>query len=345
MTTAVAVQENQEIATYRVTRNEARMFAISPLVPQHLRAGGIEVAEANCFIALHLAKAMNENPMVVLQNIHIVNGKAGFSSQYMIARANASGVFKGRINWRIDRSNPQNLSVTAYAVLADTGEVVEAPVDMNMATAEGWTKNAKYKTMPEVMLRYRSAAFLVRWYCPDVMLGYQTAEEVEDVAVAALPSAPTITAADIIAQAQSKPETIDLKPEPQGRNRAQAMAFTLTQGLISQAQTIEALEDAWQTAQAGTWSQDELNALHATYEDMKAALGQRIEPQSTEQAPAADLPVMDYEEALASLGMAEIMVDLEKAWNAAKGCRWSDDEYAGLEQAYTDRRNQLRKGR
>jgi hypothetical protein len=36
--------------------------------------------------------------------------------------------------------------------------------------------------MPELMLRYRSAAFFARLYAPDITLGMQTAEEVEDIA-------------------------------------------------------------------------------------------------------------------------------------------------------------------
>ena len=68
---------------------------------------------------------------------------------------------------------------TASATLADTGEVVETIVSMEMATAEGWTKNSKYKTMPDQMLIYRAATFLVRTYCPQVLLGLRTDVEVE----------------------------------------------------------------------------------------------------------------------------------------------------------------------
>lgn len=191
----MATQPKNEIAViptakqqnFEVMQREARLFSASPLIPQHLRQGGPEQALANCYIALKMANTMGEDPLVVLQNIHVVNGKAGFATQYMIARANASGVFKGRINWNVDRSDKNNLSVTAFATLAETEERVEFTADMAMASAEGWTKNAKYKTMPEVMLRYRSAAFLIRFYAPDVMLGYHTSEEVEDVALAAGP--------------------------------------------------------------------------------------------------------------------------------------------------------------
>ncbi|WP_260923409.1 hypothetical protein [Novosphingobium sp. 9] len=115
---------SREGEVFALRRRQARMFATSPLVPDHLRKGTAEQALANCYIALTLAEAMGEVPLIVMQNIHVVNGKAGFATQYMIARANSSGIFHGRIDWRIDRSNPQNLSVTAYAVLKDTGQEV-----------------------------------------------------------------------------------------------------------------------------------------------------------------------------------------------------------------------------
>jgi hypothetical protein len=152
---------------------------------------------------------MGEVPLIVMQNIHVVNGKAGFASQYMIARANSSGVLKGRIDWRIDRSDPNNLAVTAFAILKETGGEVSVTCDMKMAKAEQWVKNPKYTSMPEVMLRYRSAAFLVRFYAPDVMLGYQTTEEIEDVGAAALPSQPPLNAKMLIEQSQPAVETVN----------------------------------------------------------------------------------------------------------------------------------------
>ena len=187
---------------FALRQRQARMFSMSPLVPDHLRKGTTEQAIANCWIALTLAEAMGEVPLIVMQNIHVVNGKAGFATQYMIARANSSGIFKGRIDWRIDRSDPENLAITAYAIIKDSGQQVEVTCDMKMASAEGWTKNPKYQTMPEVMLRYRSAAFLVRFYAPDVMLGYQTVDEIIDVVAAASPSTELLTGQMLIEQSQ-----------------------------------------------------------------------------------------------------------------------------------------------
>jgi hypothetical protein len=63
------------------------------------------------------------------------------------------------------------------------GRRVEGPViDMDMANAEGWTsKNgSKWKTMPEVMLRYRAASFFSRMNCPEISMGIYTSDEIID---------------------------------------------------------------------------------------------------------------------------------------------------------------------
>jgi hypothetical protein len=204
---AAQLPQSPEAERFSLMQRQARLFAQSPLIPQHLRNGTPEQAMANCYIAMTIADRMGEDRMTVMQNIHIVHGTAGFKAQYMIARANASGVFKDGIDWTIEGKG-KDLSVTAFATLASTGRRVEITVDMVMAEAEGWTKNPKYKTMPEIMLRYRSGTFLVRMYAPQVMLGYQTVEEREDLGFAAAPIAEPLTGQALLDQA-APAETID----------------------------------------------------------------------------------------------------------------------------------------
>ena len=50
-----------------------------------------------------------------------------------------------------------------------------------MAKAEGWTKNSKWRTMPQLMLNYRAASFFGRQHVADLLLGVQTEEEVVDI--------------------------------------------------------------------------------------------------------------------------------------------------------------------
>lgn len=135
---------------------------------------------ANCFVALDIAQRLGVGVMEIFQNLYVVHGTPGFSSKYAIALANERGPFKGPIQFDYN-PDPRNPSARAYATVESTGQVVEFTVDMAMAKADGWAKNSKYQTMPQLMLCYRAATLLVRLYCPEVLLGLQTAEEVQDV--------------------------------------------------------------------------------------------------------------------------------------------------------------------
>lgn len=163
-------------ALFEHSQRVAKVFAASELVPAHLRKNGV----TDVLLAYAIAKRMGEDPVIVMQNIYFVSGRAGWKSEYMIARANKSGVFKGRINWRTSGQG-DTLSVTAFAKLAETGDEVTATASMGMAKAEGWTRNSKYQTMPEHMLRWRSATMLIRLFAPEVMLGIAAVEELQDI--------------------------------------------------------------------------------------------------------------------------------------------------------------------
>lgn len=170
-TTTTTIAKPQERIEFENLYSHAKVLALSTIVPAHLREGGTEVATANCFVALQLAKEMNENPINVLQNIYFVSGKAAWSSQYMIARANRSKKFKGGLRFQ-SKGTGDDLAVTCWATDAETEERLEKTVTMRMAVGEGWGKGGnKYKTMPEQMLTYRAAAFFIRVYCPEVMIG------------------------------------------------------------------------------------------------------------------------------------------------------------------------------
>jgi hypothetical protein len=54
---------------------------------------------------------------------------------------------------------------------------------MAMAKKEGWATKAgsKWLSFPDLMIRYRAAAFWGRLYASDLLLGLQTQEEAIDV--------------------------------------------------------------------------------------------------------------------------------------------------------------------
>jgi hypothetical protein len=157
----------------------AQMLAGSSLIPQAYQGN-----PANCLIAIDIANRMNMPPMLVLQNLYIVQGKPAWSGQFCVAAINGCGKFTP-LKY-VFSGEPGHLSFgcTAQAERIQNGELcVSDTITMQMAQDEGWStkSGSKWKTMPRQMMMYRSASFFARVYCPEVLIGLQTIEEVQDV--------------------------------------------------------------------------------------------------------------------------------------------------------------------
>lgn len=153
------------------------MFAKSELVPAQFRG-----RPQDCFIALDLACRLEINPYMVFQNMYVVHGRPGLQAQFVIALMNRHGPFEGPVEYEY-KGHGKTRACTAYAVLSGSKRRCEATVDWCMVEAEGWNKKngSKWLTMPDQMFSYRAAAFLARKYCPEVLMGMQTVEELEDI--------------------------------------------------------------------------------------------------------------------------------------------------------------------
>ncbi len=154
-----------------------QMFAQSGLIPDHYK-GNV----ANCAIGCQMALRCNVDILTFLQSSYIVHGKPGIESKLAIAMLNASGKIKGRIRFKLEGEG-KNRSCTATVIDTDSAEPVSQKVDWAMVEAEGWASKAgsKWKTMPDLMFQYRAAMFLIRVSYPDVLMGMQSREELEDI--------------------------------------------------------------------------------------------------------------------------------------------------------------------
>ena len=108
----------------------------------------------------------------------MIQGKPAWRSQFIIAM----------IQTRFDdfdyemSGKGDSLSCRCSAVRRKDGKkIYGSPVSLEMAKAEGWTKNSKWRTMPQLMLNYRAASFFGRQHVADLLLGVQTEEEVVDI--------------------------------------------------------------------------------------------------------------------------------------------------------------------
>lgn len=161
----------------------------------------------NCVVALNMAVRMNADPLMIMQNLHVIEGRPSWSSQFIIAMLNSSGKFsplrfelsepgeeetieysvnvwtKGNKSVEKRTATFRHQSCIAWVTEKETGDRLQSPkVTMAMARDEGWIgKNgSKWQTMQEVMLQYRTASLLGRFYAPELLMGLQSKEEVED---------------------------------------------------------------------------------------------------------------------------------------------------------------------
>lgn len=182
-------QDNQQVTDivpgfsslqgFELAQRAAKLLAQSSLVPKEYQ-GNLP----NCVIALNMAARMNADPLMVMQNLFVVNGRPGWSSQFLISTFNTSGKFSSlRYEWVGERGT-DDWGCRAWAIEKATGQkLVGATVTIGLAKKEGWySKNgSKWQTMPQQMLMYRAASWFIRAYAPELAMGMHTEEEIIDI--------------------------------------------------------------------------------------------------------------------------------------------------------------------
>ena len=170
---------------------------------------------ANCVVALNMATRIGMDPIMCMQNLNVIEGRPSWSSVFIIASINQCGKFSPLrfdlsplgdeteanfkyTEWEPNPANPgknrpvektgtlkvKHQSCRAWAIEKATGQRLDGPeITIQMALDEGWIqkRGSKWRTMQEVMLRYRAASMFGKLYAPELLLGLQSAEEVQDV--------------------------------------------------------------------------------------------------------------------------------------------------------------------
>ena len=155
----------------------AKALSSSTIVPSTFQKN-----DANCLIAIEQAQRLKVSPLMVMQNLYVIQGRPSWSSKFLIAAINNSGKFDMELQFEETQDKDgKPFSCTAWTT-KNGRKVNGMTVDMDMAKEEGWlSKNgSKWKTMPQLMLRYRAASFFSSLNCPELTMGLYTREEMQD---------------------------------------------------------------------------------------------------------------------------------------------------------------------
>lgn len=170
-------QHYDYIQSFDKCYNIGTAYASASLVPKNYQN-----RPTDCAIAVDMAMRVGLHPLMVMQNMYVVQGRPSWSGQACIAmmrnmynrvKAHYVGTV-GNDDWGC-----------YYTANGGNGEEIKgSTVTIAMAKKEGWYQKpgSKWQSMPEQMLAYRAAAFFVRANCPEVLMGCSVEGEAEDIA-------------------------------------------------------------------------------------------------------------------------------------------------------------------
>jgi hypothetical protein len=172
---AVGVFGNSE--NFQLAGKMAETLARSTIVPKDYQGNA-----CNAMVAIDIAQRLQASPLMVMQNLYVIQGRPSWSAQYLIAMINASGRYDFELQYDEKPKDGKPYSCLCWTE-KNGRKVTGMEITMDMAKSEGWLdKNgSKWKTMPQLMLRYRAASFFSRLNCPDLTMGLYTREEAYDL--------------------------------------------------------------------------------------------------------------------------------------------------------------------
>ncbi|MEB8380644.1 recombinase RecT [Acinetobacter junii] len=194
MNTAVItpVQENQQtvMSALDIMMNEAVMVRIESMAarmatskittPKHLQGN-----EGDCMAIIMQAMQWGMNPYAVAQKTHLVNGTLGYEAQLVNAVITARAPVKERLNFewfgdwskvngKEDKSSDKGVRVSATL----RGEQQPRVLEISMAQVGPVRNSPLWVADPRQQLAYLAVKRWARLYCPDVILGVYTPDEV-----------------------------------------------------------------------------------------------------------------------------------------------------------------------
>lgn len=156
----------------------AKAFASSTIVPKDYQGNF-----ANGLVAIEMAVRMQTSPLMVMQGLDVIQGRPSWRSQFLIGMVNSSGKYDIELQFE-ETKDKNGKPFGCYCWTTRNGRKVTGPeVTMEMAKDEKWLEKngSKWKTMPQIMLRYRAASFFVSMNCPELKFGLYTKEEIIDI--------------------------------------------------------------------------------------------------------------------------------------------------------------------
>lgn len=173
----------QTLKQFEICQRMGQLFSQTSIVPDTYKGN-----MPNCAVAVDMALRMSLPPLMVMQNLYVVKGNPAWSAKFLIACINGCGRFTP-LEYQMSDNIATNADDYGCRCVAydrndtkKTNPLYGPWITWKMVKAEGWNSKpgSKWNTMPDMMFRYRAAAFWQRVYAPELSMGMNTAEEYYD---------------------------------------------------------------------------------------------------------------------------------------------------------------------
>ena len=278
-------------------------------VPRHLQGN-----QADCMAVAMQAAQWQMNPFAVAQKTHLINGVLGYEAQLVNAVISRSGVLANRFEYewygpwekvvgklQIRKGDKGEYRVPGWTLADATLKGEDQPRELDLLLAQARTRNSTlWADDPRQQLAYLAVKRWARLFCPDVILGVYTPDELDD-----------------------RREEREVNPAPVQHVSLSEISgdnVTTTQSKQEKSGNIDSLADGFRERIDAAQDVDSAKALRADIESAKATLGSAlftelknkavkryylVDSRNKVEAAINSLPSPDEQDAAARFGEVE----------------------------------------
>jgi len=275
-------------ANYNRVMSLAKVMASGKAtVPNELRN------EGDCAAIIIQSLMWGMNPWAVAQKTHVISGKLGYEAQLVNAVINAMAPTKDRIHYewfgpwekvigkfKILRGDKGEYRVPDWTMKDEEGCGVrawatmkgeDAPRELELLLAQARTRNSTmWADDPRQQLAYLAVKRWSRLYCPDVILGVYTPDELEGTEKDITPPKTRVTGKQAAQSAADVPE-----PTDDVKNKiADLEIVAIEQGLTAYSEEWSKIGKEWRTKIGGAEHQRLKDLAEATDKSISAREGE-----------------------------------------------------------------------
>lgn len=176
-----------DTAKFEQMNRVANLMAMTPMLPQHLRGYkdngqwqwyDPDEVKATCFLVVNQAIRWNFDPFAVMGETYVVSGKLAWQGKLVAAVVNARAGLKSKLDYRFTGTKGKD---DYTCIVSGIFEGEDKPREADLCIRDARTKNDMWTKDPSQKLIYSAVVRWARRFCPEVVLGVMTDDDLERI--------------------------------------------------------------------------------------------------------------------------------------------------------------------